>query len=209
MKIRFAMLCGAVLLSGAAPANAADDVLLQAMARCAAVSADAARLACYDGLAPRVQAAVAPQAQPMTATAAAAAPHAAAPTADEQKSWFGYDMGDLLGTSPKTQTTPAQFGADTKPVPEPVKTAAAAPQAPQEIDSITAGVTDYALNPFGKFIVTLDNGQIWKQSPADEGRPSFLRDPAANKVKIERGMIGSYILTINDGNRVFKVTRVK
>ena len=178
------------------PAGSGDDALLRAMSHCATLADGAARLACYDGLAPRVNAALA---------GAPAAVASQAPTKEEQKSWFGFDVGDLFGTSPATQTTPQQFGAENT---EAAKTQRESPETNQ-IDSITAGVTEYAYNPFGKFVVFLDNGQVWKQVPGDADRARFERKAADNTVTISRGFIGSYNLAINGSNRIYKVTRIK
>ena len=75
----------------AAPSNAPADVL-KALSQCAGIAEAPGRLACYDALAPRVKAAL--SAQP-----AVAANHP--PTKEEQKSWFGFDIGGLFGTSPE------------------------------------------------------------------------------------------------------------
>lgn len=196
MSIRLSIAALAAAVLCAAPALAAEpDALLQALGRCTTVSSDAARLACYDGLAPRVQA------ENGGAPVAATAPVIAK---KQQESWFGFHLGDLFGSSPSQQTKPGQFGEDEVPV-------AASPRKPasQEIDHITAHLSDYAYNPFGKFIVTLANGQIWKELEADDARAIFHHDPSANEVTIERGLLGSYNLYVNGGNRVFKVKRVR
>ncbi len=183
-------------------AGTRDDVL-EAMGKCAALTDDKARLSCYDAVAPRLRDAL--------NTPPAALDHT--PTEDEQKSWFGFNIGDIFGssTAPAKQTTPQQFGADKIPAPPPPAVSAtastattAAPAEPQEIDSITAGVTEYSFNPFGKFIVFLDNGQVWKETDSD---PAHFR--SGDSVTIERGLLGSYNLHINDSSKVFKVTRVK
>lgn len=189
------------ILSGTAQAGPRDDVLA-AMGKCAALADDKARLACYDGLAPRLRDAL--NAPPQTLD------HP--PTKEEQESWFGFNLGNWFGgsTPPAAQTTPEQFGADKVPVAPPTGseqgTASAAPPQPEEIDSITAAVTDYSINPFGKFIVFLDNGQVWREIDSD---PAHFNKGSTNTVTIERGILGSYNLHINDGNKTYKVTRIK
>lgn len=195
-----------LMFSRVAAAAESQDALLRALAGCANLTDGEARLACYDRLAPQVKDALA---TPAPAAVASTKPPAPAqpqnPTEEEQKSWFGFDIGDLFGTSPKTQTTPEQFGSE--------RTVAVQKEAEQkktkEIDSITAGVTEYAYNPFGKFVVFLDNGQIWKQIQGDSDRAQFKHDPKDNTVRISRGFIGSYNLQINDSNKIYKVTRIK
>lgn len=178
----------------AAQAGPRDDVL-EALGKCAAIADNTSRLACYDALGPQLK------------TALATPPPALdrKPTREEEESWFGFNIGDLFsGGSAKTQTTPEQFGNDRVP-----QTQAALDSAQQEVDSIGAGVTDYSYTLAGKFVVFLDNGQVWRQIEGDAERAHFLRDPKANKVTISRGFMGSYNLTINDSAKVFKVARVK
>jgi hypothetical protein len=193
-------------VSGAAAAQGADGALLQALGGCAGLSDNAARLACYDRLAPQVKAALAVPAA--TAAAPPSAPEAPAvasaqrPTEKDQSSWFGFDMGDLFGSSPKAQTTPGQFGADQLPQKQ-------ASVQKHEIDSITAGLQEYAKTPFGKFIVFLDNGQIWRQLQGDDGVAYFPRDLKGVSVEISRGLLGSYNMHLVGSARTYKVERVK
>ncbi len=70
-------------------------------------------------------------------------------------------------------------------------------------------MTDYSYTPFGKFIVFLDNGQVWRQQDGDSDRAHFSGDPRDNKVLISRGAFGSYNLQLNDAHHQFKVVRVK
>ena len=67
-------------------------------------------------------------------------------------------------------------------------------------------MTDYSFNPFGKFIVFLDNGQVWREIDSD---PAHFSKGGTNTVTIERGMMSSYNMHINGGNHTYKVTRVK
>jgi hypothetical protein len=177
------------------PAVAPQDVL-EAIGRCAAITDNSARLSCYDAIAPRVKDALAapPEALPGNRT----------PTTEEERSWFGFDLSNLFGASPSQQTTSAQFGSDRLPSVHAQEQTAAA-----EVDRITAGVTEVSFTPFGRFIVFLDNGQVWRQIEGDTDVATFKKPAKDNKVTIGRGLIGSYNLSINDSNRTFKVTRVK
>jgi hypothetical protein len=173
-----------------AMAGMRDDVL-EAMARCAAVADGQARLACYDAAAPRLKDALA------TPPASLGRP----PTAQEQQSWFGFDVGDLFGGG-SSATTSGEFGKERTPEVQ-------ATREREEIDSISAHVSDVAFTPFGQFIVFLANGQIWRQVQGDADRARFSSPLKENTVTISRGAFGSYSLTVNDSNHVFKVTRVK
>ena len=198
MKLRIAgVTMAAILFIGAAPALAADrDQVLEALGKCAAVADDKARLACYDALSPHVK--------EVLATPPAALPAGRPPNKEEQQSWFGFDLAGLFNSSPSQQTTPQQFGSDQLPETHAKEDVAAA-----EVDSISAGVTDFAYTPFGKFIVFLDNGQVWRQQEGDADHAQFSKHAKDNKVTISRGFMGSYNLQISDSDKVFKVFRMK
>ena len=182
-------------LPAAALADPRDDVL-EALGKCAAIADDKGRLACYDALSPRAKEALAVPPEAL----------ARPPTKEEQESWFGFDLGGLFsGGSPK-QTTPEQFGSE-KIAPPPTQPGES--PKPEEIESIAAGVTEYSFTPFGKFIVFLDNGQVWRQQEGDSDHASFHTKAKDNKVTISRGFLGSYNLAINGSEKIFKVDRVK
>lgn len=196
MNLRlFGGIAVAVACVTCASATPRDDVL-EALGKCAAVEDDKARLACYDGLAPHVKSAL--------NTPPDSLPSGRAPTKEEQESWFGFDLGNLFGASPSQQTTAEQFGADQLPSTHQKEEVAA-----QEVDRITAAVTDYAYTPFGKFIVFLANGQVWRQAEGDADHAMFRKNPRDNTVTISRGLLGSYNLSINDSARRYKADRVK
>jgi hypothetical protein len=196
---RIAVLAAVVLLPAIAVAGPDPrQDLIDGMAKCAAIADGTARLACYDALNPTLHAA---QAAPPPPLVAAVAPPAAA--ADTGRPWY-----DVFGVSPSHQTTPETFGSEAlqAPPPPPGTPPAALPPAP--LDSITATVTDYSFNPYDKFVVFLDNGQIWKQLEGDTGTKARFVKGGKNVVVISRGFIGSYNMTVNDGP-AYKVTRVK
>ncbi len=201
----------------AAQAGPRDD-LAEGMAKCVAIADNAARLTCYDALGPTVHAAVAapPAVAPPVAVASApppVAPPATAPVtpppAQSADNGAWYDPFHVFGTSPRQQVRPEQFGAEnlTAPAPPPGQ-AAPAPAEPVALDSITSTVSTYSFTPFGKFIVFLDNGQVWQQLQNDVTPAHFSRS-SKNTVVIKRGMMGGYNMLINDSSAVFKVTRLK
>ncbi len=182
----------ACLCVGASPALAQDQ-LLQDLAKCTAVPDAAQRVACYDALAPQIRARTAAKPQDLTK--------------EDQKSLFGLDFSNLFG--PSKQTTPQQFGQERIPESPPPPSAPAEASKPETVDTIAAGVSEYSLTPLGRFVVFLDNGQIWRQIDGDTGRANFKRAAADNKITISRGAFGSYNLQLNSGNAIFKVRRVK
>lgn len=185
------IVAAALMCCGTAMAASRDDVI-EAIGKCASVADDKARLACYDSLAPRVRDAL--------ATPPASIDHE--PTRQEQESWFGFNIGNLFGGGSSAPTTPEQFGK------ERTEEAHQARQH-EEIESITAGVTEVAFTPFGHFILFLDNGQVWRQLPGDADRARFKSRVSDNKVTISHGSLESYNLTINGSAKLYKVTRVK
>ena len=191
-------LTAVVLLTLTVPMTAqagVRDEVLRAMDQCSVIADKDQRLACFDALSVQVKQAIAEG--PMTGP----------PTAEQQKSWFGFDFGNVFGDnrSPQQQTTPQQFGSESLPAPPP-KPGETPPEGP--IDSITANVTDYALNPFGKFVVFLESGQVWKQI-GGEADVANLKKSGGNTVLISRGALGSYNMQFNGSNKVFKVKRIK
>lgn len=175
-----AVAIGLVLAAG--PALAADDAaVLRAINQCAAIPDKDQRLACFDKIAPAAETG-APTPVFTPTPGASASPQASTPA--------------------NQQMTPEQFGSESLPAPEP-REGESGP-----IDSITANVTEYAYTPFGKFIVFLEGGEIWRQLDGDSGRAVF-RSNGDNSVIISRGILGSYNLQVNGSNAVFKVRRVK
>lgn len=205
MHLRGVAAAAALLVFSMAPASAGPrDDALDAVGKCAAVADDHARLACYDAAAAQVKSALA-NPEPQVAA-----------TPEQQRSWFG--LPDVFGGNGQApQTTPQQFGSERLPPPPPPpaqpapagETAAAAPPPePQIVDSITANVTDFAYHLDGRFVVFLDNGQIWQQIQGDSDKARFKKD-GPNTVTISRAFLGSYALTINDLAASYKVKRIK
>lgn len=153
--------------------------LPSALAHCTAISDPAARLACFDALAVPYKGVVAP-----TPTPVSAAP-----------------ISPVAPTLPAAQTKAEQFGSERLPSPP-------AAEATPEIDSLTAEVEKVEFGPTGRFVVTLNNGQVWQQSPGDTDKAHFPRQGPVT-VTIARGLMGSYNLTIGEGGRLYKVRRIR
>ena len=206
MRLRLSVLAlfSLVTFSAEALADPRQDVL-SAVAHCATLKDDHARLACYDAVAPKVDEALKAPALP-SQVAGGAAP---ASGGQESESWFG--LPNIFGGNGRPpQTTPEQFGNDRlpPPPPPPPKPGEPAPPLPQVIDSIAAVVTDFAFHLDGRFTIFLDNGQIWQQLQGDVDKAHF-RKSSPNKVVISRGLMGSYNLVLNDEGSTFKVKRIK
>ncbi|QKX18630.1 hypothetical protein [Microbulbifer sp. YPW1] len=70
-------------------------------------------------------------------------------------------------------------------------------------ESITATITKAEEGAYGKFIFTLDNGQVWRQT---DTKRSILRD--GDQVTVERGALGSFRMRKTTGGRTMRVKRV-
>ena len=212
---RLAAAAAVLLAPVMAQADPRQDIV-DGMAKCAVIADSIDRLSCYDALYPAVRAAqreapsvAATPGAPPSSVAATPAPAAAAPAAvADDRPW--YDPRRVFGVPPQAQTTPQQFGGENlaPPPPPPGTPRTAENTPPPSLDSITAGVTDYSFNPYDKFLVVLDNGQIWQQLESDSGKAAFHRS-AKNTVTISRGFMESYNLQVNDGSAIFKVRRLK
>lgn len=191
----------ALILTGPAMAQTADRDVLEALGRCASIADGNQRLACYDAATPRLKTALVTPPPILTRPA----------TREEESSWFGFNLPDLFGGKPETQTTAQQFGSNNLPAQQRAVIASGnnnAPAAPVAIDSISAGVTSYALNEQNRYVLFLDNGQVWRQQAGDSGVMQFRRN-APNVVRITRGFWDSYNLKLNSGSALYKVVRVK
>lgn len=126
--------------------------------------------------------------------------------AKKEHAW--YDVGNWFGSESNEHRTttgsPQAFGAENLPPP---KAAPGAPS-PEPLDEISAKVTSVAFNSLGRFTVTLDNGQVWRQLEGDTGTPQFGRK-GNDTVSISRGILGSYNLVVDGHHAMFKVKRLQ
>jgi hypothetical protein len=174
------------------PAAAADraegEAAVSAVVACLDIADPAQRVVCYDAAAGRLRDAVA------VAKSAESKPveGAAAPD-DGTISLFGVTFwGD--------PSQPENFGADRMEKPASVKAT--------EVTEISALVTRLVRDADGKATLTLDNGQVWKQEDSSSLRLGEC--PAKCGVRIAKGFLGSYNLSLIDGsNKVFKVRRLQ
>jgi hypothetical protein len=182
------------VIAVAAAAHAAPNVEF-AVGLCAAKADAAARLACYDAIAAKLQAGEAvaapvPAAPPApVAPPAAPAPVAAAPVAVPAPV-----------AAPAAQPE-ARFGAETLR-----KEERASAGQPEEVDSIQGEIAQLAFAQNGRAIFTLSNGQVWRQINGDT---TPFRGKQGDKATIERSLFGSYSLTVEGRNLLVKVQRVR
>ncbi|MFY8092193.1 MAG: hypothetical protein ACOVN0_01805 [Niveispirillum sp.] len=93
------------------------------------------------------------------------------------------------------------FGAERIPN----KTNPAVAAQPQEAENITAKLTSISQVTIDRYTFTLDNGQVWTQVVAR----SIPNAKAGKAVRIEKGIVGSFTMTIDGVAGIIKVRRVK
>lgn len=75
----------------------------------------------------------------------------------------------------------------------------------QEAERITAKLTGVSQQTTDRYTFTLDNGQVWSQVVAR----SIANAKPGKVVTIEKGMFGSFTMTIDGVTGIIKVRRVK
>ncbi len=79
-----------------------------------------------------------------------------------------------------------------------------------QLQSLSDSVVDIARNGRGKYVVILENGQIWRQLNADSGRLRIPKSGAEGMtVEIKRRSLGAHSLYLAGENRGIKVERIK
>ena len=72
------------------------------------------------------------------------------------------------------------------------------------IEELTAHVTAISFQPYGQFVITLDNDQVWAQKQTD----TKVKPRVGESVTIKAGTFGSFILVTPSG-RSTRVARVR
>ncbi|GAB4533747.1 MAG: hypothetical protein Kow00133_21470 [Amphiplicatus sp.] len=167
-----------------APAQTKDAVA--EVLACRSIEDDAQRLACLDEAAAGLAAAV-------SGAQASAAP------AEDPAATFGFNRQEPVRTED-------EFGAEDLP-----KQAAAPVEKEEEgrdIRELRARVLESGANPFGKAILVLENGQVWRQLDSDNVRLRIPRGVAATAI-IKKSALGGYRMTVEPLGRTIRVRRVK
>ena len=167
-----------LLIGAGATAAMAQDSLPGQLTACVAIPGVMQRLACYDRVAHSVSPAIAPRSAPAQKPIARAAPSA------------------VYVAPPLAAAAPAGLGSERLP-----QTAAA-----QRNQELIAAVTSVSYDPRGRFTVTLDNGQVWRQL---EGDTAVLQSTRISTVRISRGSLGSYDLNVIGRNASYRVLRLQ
>jgi hypothetical protein len=68
-------------------------------------------------------------------------------------------------------------------------------------------MASYRYDTSGAFIVSLENGQQWRQADVTGGTVNWSKEPSTYMVTISPGAFDSYNLRTDDNSRAFKVVR--
>ena len=212
-----AIFIGLFLLSAAGAAADPRDDALSAVLRCSGMGDKAQRLACYDSAVVRV-----PGALHAPAPSAAAAQFLAAPGAMTASAQLAPDipapirhtrrsngfLDKLFGPDgPKRtpQRTVAEFGSES--IANGGSHAYPQPMDEDRIDGFSARLANYDLSG-GSLVVTLDNGQVWRQVSGEPvGRLQFAAPSYV--ATISRGGSGAYTLKLSHLGRTLAVRRIR
>jgi hypothetical protein len=187
-------------------ADPRDDALA-AMLRCSSLTDRGARLGCYDATVSRAPGAMnsVPGARPV----ASAVPPPAAPVVPRRARSSGF-MDKLFGPggpNRAVQTSVAQFGSES--IANGGARAYPIPMDGDTIDQISARLIAYAFEN-GFVTVTLDNGQVWRQTPGSDPVGHLSRPALAYAAVIERGSVnGSYTMKLSGLARPIAVRRTR
>lgn len=167
--------------------TAAGAELADALIDCRALATAVARLDCYDQLADTLTATTNQATQ--TGTVERAAPTAAATETAA--------TATVEATADASQE--AFFGKNEKEIRKSAQEAAGT----TEIDQMDARVSEVRKSATGKAIITLDNGQVWKQIDS-----SRLRLSSDDQVTIRRASLGSFLLYKTGSKSLMRVKRI-
>ena len=190
-KTIFVLLCGATLFGAAsAHADTRDDVLT-GIERCGVIHDDRTWLDCLYGAE-----------QPMRG-------HLGLPPAPEfQQRLVPTGPVMPLSSMPAEPATTPPPRVATRPAP-PKKASFWSTLVGTDAPFAVSRMASYRYEKSGAFVVTLENGQQWRQLDVNGGQASWLRPPSTYKITISQGAFGTYILHTEDSPNIYKVEMVR
>lgn len=166
------------------------------LAACAAIQSDAERVACYDAIVHGpVQDEVAVEEAAVEATAVEETVVQEAVVEEAAAATVVIESTSTVETPPADET----FG---EPVDD-LNREAGVPAGSEKVDRLVATVSGVRLYKVDRVIITLDNGQEWRQTSA-----STKEFSVGDTIEINKGSFGSYRMTELDGSNAMKVRRV-
>lgn len=70
-------------------------------------------------------------------------------------------------------------------------------------------MASYRYEKSGGFVVTLENGQQWRQADIEGGTSNWTKAPSFYSVTITQGAFGNYTLRTEDNSRIYRVELLK
>ena len=189
-----------LLLAAALAAQPALTPVEAAVLACAA-KPEPERLACYDAVAARVSDGVLSGLAP----APASARPEPAMAAEESEA----------APEPRAAEAPAPATARAEPAP-----ARAAPTPPpreadrtrtgtEEDGGFEAAITRVTFDAYEDAVITLANGEVWRQLRADRRKLRARDAESAQRAVVKPGALGSYRMTVEPSGRTLKVRKVE
>lgn len=80
----------------------------------------------------------------------------------------------------------------------------------KEPNELRANMTTFAFTRSGRYVMTLDNGQIWRQIRGDSDRLNMMDEDATDvPIIIKKGLLGSHRLRLESSKRTIRVERIQ
>lgn len=195
--------------SGAANADPRDDALA-AMQRCSTLGDRDKRLGCYDATIARAPAAMAvmPASRPAPApVVTASTPPPVVVPQRRRNTGFIASLFGPGGPKRAVQTTPEQFGSESIALGG--ANASPIPLDGDTIDQISARVLAASFDG-GLITVTLENGQVWRQTAGTDAVGNLSRPASSYVATIARGgFAGSYAMRLSGRAGAIAVRRIR
>jgi hypothetical protein len=193
MKVLVYMMGATALMMGSGAAVLAQPALTDDLRVCLAITQDTARLACYDEKVGRLDASAAKVANDRKEAAAKQAREAAAKAEADRKA------AEALAAKQKVDA----FGAEGIPVAKRDENAAAGKD--DSVDELEAVITDVFYSSSQDLVVSLENGQMWRQTDGMSLPPVRSGD----KVLIKKRMLSGYRMTLVRQRRTIDIKRYR
>ena len=137
-------------------------------------------------------------------------------TIDDQRAWLNCIYGAVQPIRAELNLPPAPQ-AQIKTVPQTAAVTYAQPRREGVLSYVLGGrkqvedmpVREYVFDTNRRFIITLANGQVWRQAGNDDHLAAWQASPASYIATIKSGSLGSSILQLRGESGAFLVQRVR